>query len=157
MVADEDGLFGEYIAYQTWLPRPVAGTQGLIATPWHRTHERWGAVQMQNHFRELAKRWMNAEDYASWLAVRTIGEAATRKQSADFKILRDYIFSDAFSLAGYKGVKLTFRHWNGQLRQPILLASPRSLVDTMPLREVLHPRTYLDTLGYDEPQSSCRF
>lgn len=157
MIADETGLFGEYIAYQTWLPRPVAGTQGLIATPWHRTHERWGAVQMQNQFQDQAKRWMNAEDYASWLAVRAVGEAATRTQSADVELLRDYIFSDEFSLAGYKGVKLSFRRWNGQLRQPVLLASPRSLVDVMPLREVLHPRTYLDTLGFDEPQSSCKF
>lgn len=157
MIADEVGLFGEYIAYQTWLPRLVAGTQGLVATPWHRTHERWGAVQMQNHFYELAKRWMNAEDYASWLAVRAIGEAATRTQSADLKTLRAFMLGDQFSLAGYKGVKLSFRNWNGQLRQPVLLASPRSMVDVMPLSEVLHPRTYLDTLGFDQPQSSCKF
>ena len=31
LVADERGDFGEYVPYQTWLPRPVAGTQGLTA------------------------------------------------------------------------------------------------------------------------------
>ena len=32
-MADEQGLFGEYLAYRTWLARPVVGTQGLIASP----------------------------------------------------------------------------------------------------------------------------
>ena len=43
---------GEYLAYRTWAPRPVAGTQGLVPTSWHWTHERWGAVQLQNRFRD---------------------------------------------------------------------------------------------------------
>ncbi len=32
LVADERGDFGEYLPYQTWYPRPVAGTQGLTPT-----------------------------------------------------------------------------------------------------------------------------
>jgi len=112
---------------------------------------------MQNRFYRQANRWMTAEDYASWLAVRAVGEAATRKKTDDFQVLRDYILGERFNLGGFKGVKLTFRSWNGQLRQPVLLASPRALVGVMPLREVLHPKTYLDTLGFDEPQSTCRF
>ncbi|MEI6545304.1 MAG: ABC transporter substrate-binding protein, partial [Methylococcales bacterium] len=48
VVADEQGQFGEYLDYRTWIPRPVMGTQGLIATPWHKTHEQWGAVQIQH-------------------------------------------------------------------------------------------------------------
>ena len=31
VVADESDMFGEYLPYRTWDPRPVAGTQGLIA------------------------------------------------------------------------------------------------------------------------------
>jgi ABC transporter substrate binding protein (PQQ-dependent alcohol dehydrogenase system) len=42
VLADEQGVFGEYFDYRTWLPRPVIGTQGLIATAWHPTHEQWG-------------------------------------------------------------------------------------------------------------------
>jgi hypothetical protein len=38
LVADERGDFGEYLPYQTWYPRPVAGTQGLTpragTRPW---------------------------------------------------------------------------------------------------------------------------
>ena len=156
VVADEAGLFGEYLAYRTWLPRPVAGTQGLVPTAWHRTHEQWGAVQLQNRFREQAGRWMTEEDYAAWLAVRAIGEAATRTGSVDHARIKAYLLGDAFALAGFKGKKLSFRSWNGQLRQPVLLAAARSLVAVAPLEGFLHPKNELDTLGYDEPESKCR-
>jgi ABC transporter substrate binding protein (PQQ-dependent alcohol dehydrogenase system) len=156
VVADEAGLFGEYLAYRTWLPRPVAGTQGLVPTAWHRTHEQWGAVQLQNRFREQAGRWMTEEDYAAWLAVRAIGEAATRTGSVDYAAIKAYLLGDEFALAGFKGKKLSFRSWNGQLRQPVLLAAPRSLVAVAPLEGFLHPKNELDTLGYDEPETKCR-
>ena len=157
VVADEQGQFGEYLDYRTWIPRPVIGTQGLIATAWHRTHEQWGAVQIQNRFKEKAGRWMEEQDYAAYLAVRAIGEAATRTQSDDSKRVKDYMMSDAFALQGYKGTPLSFRSWDGQLRQPVLLAAPRSLVAVAPIEGFLHPKTELDTLGYDQPESQCKW
>jgi ABC transporter substrate binding protein (PQQ-dependent alcohol dehydrogenase system) len=156
VVADEQGQFGEYLDYRTWLPRPVIGTQGLIATAWHRTHEQWGAVQIQNRFKEQAGRWMEEQDYAAYLAVRAIGEAATRTQSKDLKPIKDYLLSERFALQGYKGTPLSFRPWDGQLRQPVLLAAPRSLVAVAPIEGFLHPKTELDTLGYDQPESQCK-
>lgn len=156
VVADEQGQFGEYLDYRTWLPRPVIGTQGLIATAWHRTHEQWGAVQIQNRFKEQAGRWMEEQDYAAYLAVRAIGEAATRTQSKDLKPIKDYLLSEHFALQGYKGTPLSFRPWDGQLRQPVLLAAPRSLVAVAPIEGFLHPKTELDTLGYDQPESQCK-
>jgi ABC transporter substrate binding protein (PQQ-dependent alcohol dehydrogenase system) len=157
VVADEQGQFGEYLDYRTWIPRPVIGTQGLIATAWHRTHEQWGAVQIQNRFKEKAGRWMEEQDYAAYLAARAIGEAATRTQSNDSKKVKDYMLSDAFALQGYKGDPLSFRSWDGQLRQPVLLAAPRSLVAVAPIEGFLHPKTELDTLGYDQPETQCKW
>ncbi len=157
VVADEQGLFGEYLDYRTWNPRPVIGTQGLIATAWHPTHEQWGAIQIQNRFKELAGRIMTEQDYSAYLAVRAIGEAATRTKSADLKPIKDYMLSDQFALQGYKGTPLSFRAWDGQLRQPILLAAPRSLVAVAPIEGFLHPKTELDTLGYDQPESHCKW
>ena len=156
VVADVKGLFGEYLPMNTWLPRPVAGTQGMAPRAWHRTHERWGAVQMQNRFYEQAGRWMADIDYSAWLAVRSIGEAVTRAKDPDVKTIKNFLLSEEFSAAGFKGTKLTFRKWNHQLRQPVLLATPRSIVSVMPHKEFLHPRTYLDTLGYDKPESNCQ-
>ena len=133
VVADEQGQFGEYLEYRTWNARPVIGTQGLIAAAWHRTHEQWGAVQMQNRFQDQAHRWMEEQDYAAYLAVRALGEAATRTKSNELNPLKDYLLSDAFALQGYKGNPLSFRAWDGQLRQPVLLAAPRSLVAVAPI------------------------
>ena len=157
VVADEQDQFGEYLDYRTWNPRPVIGTQGLIATAWHKTHEQWGAIQIQNRFKEKAIRWMEEQDYGAYLAIRAIGEAATRTKSNDIKQIRSYILSDAFALQGYKGNPLSFRSWDGQLRQPVLLAAPRSLVAVAPIEGFLHPKTELDTLGYDQPESHCKW
>ncbi|MFZ0789171.1 MAG: ABC transporter substrate-binding protein, partial [Chromatiaceae bacterium] len=91
LVADEQDQFGEYLSYRTYRPRPVGGTQGLVATSWSGVHEQWGATQFQRRFRDQAGRWMTPRDYAAWLAVRSVGEAATRTQSGDAGTLREYM------------------------------------------------------------------
>ncbi|WP_286749691.1 ABC transporter substrate-binding protein [Marinobacter sp. UBA2688] len=156
VVADVRGDFGEYVPFNTWLPRPVLGTQGMGPEAWHRVVEAWGAAQLQNRFRELAGREMNSEDYAAWAAVRTIGTTVTGLGEAGHSTIREYLFSDDFQLAAFKGRKLTYRPWNGQLRQPIPLVHPQGLVATPPLEGFLHPDSELDTLGYDRPESDCR-
>lgn len=156
VVADVRGDFGEYVPFNTWLPRPVVGTQGMGPEAWHRVVEAWGAAQLQNRFRDLAGREMNSEDYAAWAAIRSIGTTVTGLSEADHSNIRDYLFSDQFQLAAFKGRKLTYRPWNGQLRQPIPLVHPQGLVATPPLEGFLHPETELDTLGYDKPESDCQ-
>ncbi len=156
VVADEQGLFGEYLSYRSWLPRPVIGTQGLKATVWHKTHEQWGAVQIQNRFKALAGRPMVEEDYAAYLALRSIGEAVTRTKEISADSVKTFLLSEKFKLQGYKGRPLSFRPWNGQLRQAVLLAAPTSIVATPPLEGYLHPKNELDTLGYDQPEVHCQ-
>ncbi|WP_417567362.1 ABC transporter substrate-binding protein [Marinobacter sp.] len=156
VVADARGDFGEYVPFNTWLPRPVVGTQGMEPVAWHRVVESWGAAQLQNRFRELAGRDMNSEDYAAWTAVRSIGTAVTDIDSAAPANIRNVLFSDNFQLAAFKGRKLTYRDWNGQLRQPIPLVHPHGLVARAPFESFLHPNTTMDTLGFDKPESDCR-
>ncbi|HET6160216.1 MAG TPA: ABC transporter substrate-binding protein [Dongiaceae bacterium] len=156
IVADESEVFGDYLPYRTWDPRPVVGTNGLVPTAWHRSQEQWGGTQLQRRFMRLANRWMLERDYAAWEAVRTIGEAVTRTSSADPATLHKYIMSDGFALAAFKGKPLSYRKWDQQLRQPILLATPLMLVSVSPQEGFLHQRTPLDTLGHDEPDSTCR-
>ncbi|TWT10677.1 ABC transporter substrate-binding protein [Reyranella sp. CPCC 100927] len=156
VVADESDLFGEYLPYRSFRPRPVAGTQGMVPTAWHRTHEQWGGTQLQNRFEKLGKRPMTERDYAGWLAVRSVGEAATRTMKTDAASLDGFIRGGDFGVAGFKGQKLSFRAWDGQLRQPILLAAARTLVSVSPQEGFLHQRSELDTLGFDQPESKCR-
>lgn len=156
VVADEVGEFGEYLPYRTWDPRPVAGTQGLVPTPWHRTHEQWGASQLQNRFKAQAGRFMAPRDIDAWTAVRALGEAATQIQSVDPAAIAAHLRSARFTMSAFKGVPMAFRGWDGQLRQPVLLAADRSVVSVSPQDGFLHPRTPLDSLGFDEPETGCK-
>lgn len=155
VVADEANDFARYIPFNTWHPRPVAGADGLTAKAWDRVVEQWGAAQLQSRFEEQSGRAMLPRDYAAWAAVRSIGEAVTRTQAGDAQSLRDFLLSDQFELAGFKGRPLTYRSWNGQLRQPITLAHRGALVASAPLEGFLHQRSELDTLGLDKPESAC--
>lgn len=156
IAADESEVFGGYLPYRTWDPRPVAGSGGLTPTSWDPSHEQWGAHQLQNRFIQTFRRQMNARDNGAWLAMRMIGEAATRVASNDVEKLRGYMLGKDFSIAAFKGVRLTLRPWNQQLRQPILLSDGRMVVSVSPQEGFLHQVTELDTLGVDQPETKCR-
>ncbi|GGX71653.1 branched-chain amino acid ABC transporter substrate-binding protein [Tateyamaria omphalii] len=155
IIADEVHDFGRYVLYNTWQARPVVGSEGLAAVGWSPVIEQWGAAQLQSRFEEEHARHMTAQDYAAWAAVRTLGEAMTRTSANDPETLRSYIMSDQFELAGFKGRPLTYRDWNGQLRQPIAIVHPRALVAQAPLEGFLHQTNELDSLGLDRPESKC--
>jgi ABC transporter substrate binding protein (PQQ-dependent alcohol dehydrogenase system) len=154
-VVDEDEAFGDYLLFNTTDPRPVVGTQGLVATAWHPAFTEFSAKEMQRRFQRLQHRTMTERDYEAWLGVRIFGEAMLRTNATDSQILRAYILSDKFIMAAFKGEGLSFRRWDLQLRQPILLAGPRSLVSIAPIDGFLHPRFNTDTLGFDEPETKC--
>ena len=156
IVADENEVFGPYLPYRSWDPRPVAGTAGLEAMSWHPAHEQWGASQMQNRFQRFANRFMLPLDYQAWVAVRAIGEGVTRTGSANLDPVATYIRSDAFDLAAFKGQKVTFRSWDGQLRQPIIIAGSDLPVSMSPQEGFLHEHAEVDTLGIDQPESKCK-
>ena len=156
LLADYHGDFGEFMYFNTWLPRPVAGTQGLTPVTWHKVIEAWGAAQMQSRFEKFSKRWMQSVDYSNWVAIRTIVTALTHTKTADLKTNINYIYSKDFELAAYKGRKLTFREFNGQIRMPVALVQPRALVSTSPQVGFLHPKTDLDTLGVASFEMECK-
>jgi len=156
VVADAADDFGDDLAYRTTDPRPIAGTQGLVPAAWARPFEQWGATQLQARFQKQAGRWMTPRDFGAWMAVRAVGEAASRGPSADPAAISAYLRGPKFELAAFKGARLTFRPWDGQLRQPVLLADTRSLVSVSPQPGYLHQFSELDTLGIDQPETTCK-
>ena len=156
LVADAGNLFADYFPYRTWIPRPVAGSAGLVASSWHPALELWGGTQFQHRFKRLNSRNMRPIDYDAWVATRVVGEAATRKQTSDFKVLSSFIHSPGFEVAAFKGVATSFRSWNGQLRQPIIIGTPKLLVSVSPQQGFLHQSSVLDTLGIDKPETKCK-
>ncbi|MEA2940723.1 MAG: hypothetical protein QOD09_1252 [Bradyrhizobium sp.] len=156
VAADESEVFAPYLPYRTWDPRPVAGSAGLVAKSWDAAHDQWGAVQMQNRFLKLNSRRMTALDMQAWTAARMIGEAAARVNSGDRKTVLGFLTGPDFSVAAFKGQRLTLRDWNLQLRQPILLADGRMVVSVSPQEGFLHQVSELDTLGVDRPETKCK-
>lgn len=155
MAADGTDYFARFLSYHLWTPRPVMGSGGLVPTTFHGAHEAYGATQFQTRFEGLTGRYAKPEDYNVWLALRVVGEAVTRANTAEPMGVRDYALSDAFELAAFKGARVTFRNWNGQLRQPILLHDGAITVSVSPQEGFLHQTSPLDTMGLDRPESGC--
>jgi len=156
VAADESEVFASYLPYRTWDPRPVAGSAGLVPKSWDAAQDQWGAVQMQNRFLKLYSRRMTPLDMQAWIAARMIGEAVSRVNSGDRKTVLDFLKGTDFSIAAFKGQRLTLRSWNLQLRQPILLADGRMVVSVSPQEGFLHQVSELDTLGVDQPETRCK-
>ncbi len=155
IAADGTDYFARYLPYHLSTPRPVMGSAGLRPVTFHAAHEAWGTTQYHTRFEEMTGRYAKAEDYNVWLALRVVGEAVTRASTTDAMAIRDYALSDAFELAAFKGQKVTFRNWNGQMRQPILLYDGMITVSVSPQEGFLHQFSPLDTLGLDRPESEC--
>ncbi len=156
IAADQAGVFADWLPWHTWDARPVAGSAGLVPENWSPAHEAWGGTQFQTRFEKAAGRPARDADFQVWMALRVIGEAATRTKGGDDRAMHDFILSDRFDLAAFKGQKLTFRDWDGQLRQPILLVSGNVVASVSPQAEFLHQVSQLDSLGIDRPETECK-
>ncbi|ODA68233.1 hypothetical protein A7A08_00050 [Methyloligella halotolerans] len=158
VVADEAQSWAPYAPYRGNALRPVVGTSGLMAESWHGAHSKWGARQLNSHFEEEHNRLMRPIDYHAYIAARTVGEGATRNRNADFQTIHDFILSDKFQLNGFKGIRHTYRPWDGQFRQPILLVTDKVVVSVSPQPGFPHPSApdvLVDTLGIDQDESHC--
>ena len=156
VVLDADGEFARTLPYATQQPRPVVGSNGLVALAWHAHWERNGGPQVSRRFRRMAGRAMTGQDWSAWIALRSIaavlGELPAASVAEQARALRGgSVFVD-----GAKGPRLSYRAWDGQLRQPVFLAHGDGVIGTAPLDGVLHPIEQLDTLGVDRQESACR-
>lgn len=155
-VADGDGEFARGVPYQTVQPRPVVGSEGLVAEAWHWAWERHGAPQLSGRLEKQAGRRMASMDWAAWIAIKAVVESVVRTNNADFATVVAYMGGDEITIDGFKGNRLGFRSWDRQLRQPILLATHNRVVERAPIAGFLHQTNNLDTLGFDQRDSTCK-
>jgi ABC transporter substrate binding protein (PQQ-dependent alcohol dehydrogenase system) len=154
-VADAPGEFARFVPYSTYAPRPVVGSAGLRALAWHWSLERSGAPQLNQRFARQDAGDMTPADWAAWAAVRSVVEAVAKTRSTEIGAVRAYLDAPDFALDLYKGLPGSYRPWDGQLRQQIVLADSEATLGIAPLPEFLHERNVLDTLGTDEPETAC--
>lgn len=152
-VVDSDGEFARSLPYRTVLPRPVVGDAGLVALAWQAHFERFGAPQIVRHFAKTQQREMTAHDWAAWLAGRALVATAVAAPKGPATAWAKALANN--ELDGSKGVSLSFRPWDGQLRQPLLLTDGQGVIGMAPVDGILHPRNALDTLGADAPEKLC--
>lgn len=155
-VMDADGEFARTLPYATQWPRPVVGANGLTPLAWHPHWERNGGPQVNRRFMRLAARPMTGQDWAAWVAVKTVAALVSDYAKAPLKEQARLLRSGQVGVDGAKGVRLTFRPWDGQLRQPVFLGHVDGVVGLAPVDGVLHPTEVLDTLGVDDKESVCQ-
>ena len=156
-VVDTDGEFARTLPYRTALPRPVVGDAGLTAQAWALHFERFGAPQLERRFSRQAQRAMTGPDWAAWIAAKAVLQAALETPaSPTAESIRRALTRSDFTLDGFKGVRLSFRAWDRQLRQPLLMSDGQGVIEIAPAEGVLHAKNVLDTLGADAPESACK-
>jgi ABC transporter substrate binding protein (PQQ-dependent alcohol dehydrogenase system) len=157
-VINTEDDFGDYLMYRTHLPRPVVGTQGLQATAWDPSYTESGAMRFQRAIQRQANREATERDYTGWLGVRTITESILKSNKTEPQEVKAYMLSPDFRLEASKGQALSFRDWDHQMRQPIILGGgTRVPVSISPQDGFLHETNLTDTLGFDRPESKCKF
>ena len=155
-VMDSDGEFARMLPYATQWPRPVIGADGLMAAAWHPQWERNGGPQLSRRFQKMAHRPMQGYDWAAWAAVKAVAAVLVDDPKAAIPEQLKRLRSGTVYLDGFKGPRLSFRSWDGQLRQPVFLSHIDGVVGLAPLDGVLHPTEVMDTLGVDEKESTCK-
>lgn len=156
-VVDADGEFARDVPYRTVQPRPVVGSAGLVPEAWLVSWERYGAPQLSRRFRKTEQRPMASADWAAWMAAKAIIEVALKHP--DPRTHRAALRSQDLTLDGFKGARLSFRPWDQQLRQPVMLTHGGiggGIAAAAPLEGFLHPKNNLDTLGAEEKESPCK-
>jgi len=155
-VLDSRGEFARTLPYNTQWPRIVAGSSGLVPLAWHPQWEQSGGPQLTRRFMRLAQRPMDGQDWAAWVAVKSIVAVLTQEPKATLTEQLQLLRGGKIYIDGFKGPRLSYRPWDGQLRQPVFLGHPDAVAAVAPVEGVMHPTEVLDTLGFDEKENLCR-
>ena len=134
----------------------VIGSVGLVSVPWHWAYERDGATQVSSRFDKLTGRKIQAPDWDVWIAVKSLIAGILKLPEPEPMAVRQFLTSSNARLDGSKGVTLNYRAWDGQMRQPILLATGDAVIAVAPLPGFSHQTDTLDTLGTDEAEFACK-
>lgn len=155
-VIDSDGEFARTVPYNTQQPRPVVGASGLVPMAWNPQWDLHGGPQLSRRFFKAAHRPMSGQDWAAWVAVKSVVSVLSEHPQANLAEQLKLLRSGQIYVDGFKGPRLSYRPWDGQLRQPVFLGSADGVAAVAPFDGVMHATEVLDTLGVDEKESTCR-
>jgi ABC-type branched-subunit amino acid transport system substrate-binding protein len=130
------------------------------AVGWHPELERFSARELNSKFRRRFAGPMSEASWASWAAVKLVGEAVVRGGAGRPAALVTFLESSP-PFDGHKGTALVFRAWDHQLRQPLYVVGPRKREEIGGRRGPFElvgetAEAALDGLGTSAAESRCR-
>ncbi|HVL57788.1 MAG TPA: ABC transporter substrate-binding protein [Burkholderiaceae bacterium] len=167
----------------TGLPDPVAQTRaffdqvrtrapafatGRRVVLWEHSLDRYGARELNDRFH---RRWgaaMDAPAWAAYQAMKILSEAATGAGTLDGAALAQHLAKPGVVFDVHKGIGVSFRPWDRQLRQPLYLVRIQPSARSGPGLAVLEgelpaihqpgtdPLERLDQIGERQRDSRCR-
>jgi hypothetical protein len=143
-------------------PSDAMGRDAVVAaqaagTPmaWHPSLRRFGADTLNGRFVARFGHPMTSDAWTAWLATKIIWESALRMSSADPAALIAFLGRDSTQFDGHKGLPLSFRSWDRQLRQPLYVVDGTRVVEVPAGAPTESPRTLLDRFGAQSSTSEC--
>jgi len=135
---------------------------------WSHDFRPYSGRELNSRFRKALGRPGESRMWAHWCAVKILWEAVLKRGSTAPADLIPFLEGDV-SFDGHKGAGLSFRPWDHQLRQPLLIlrrqAAPKdrwgtyAFAQEVPLRGTpgATEEAVLDTLGLGSGETACRF
>jgi ABC transporter substrate binding protein (PQQ-dependent alcohol dehydrogenase system) len=155
-----------FAASRSRAPRAGAGHRAVL---WEAKLDAYGARELNARFRERFKKPMDPSAWAGYQSVKLLFETASFGGSLEGPRLVSYLETPGTVFDVHKGIGVSFRPWDHQLRQSLYLVkiSPEakedwdlaSLVGELPAiyRPGTDPIERLDQLGDLRRDSRCRF
>jgi ABC-type branched-subunit amino acid transport system substrate-binding protein len=129
---------------------------------WDSSLIRYGASELNDRFVDRFKSPMTDDAWAGWLAVKIAWEAFLRSSGSAPRDIAAFLGNGAAQFDGHKGVALSFRSWDHQLRQPLYamvdtVGSARPTVTDVPdlSRASGSTRQLLDAIGDGPATMRC--
>jgi PQQ-dependent catabolism-associated beta-propeller protein len=118
-VEASDGMYGEAQGVRRVT---AANLPAVTASLWHAGLTRYGATQLNDRFVRSFGEAPGSMEWANWMAVKVLWEAALRTGGTDAAAIADYLREEA-EFDGHKGEALRFDPESHQLTQPLYLVT----------------------------------
>jgi hypothetical protein len=152
-------------ALDLWVAAGGDRDSGATVVSWSSRLNRHGARQLNERYQERFSESISPASWASWIAVHVAWTAFSRTGGGDALAMAQFLVEGPARFDGRKGIALSFRHWDHQLRQPLYVARRDSEGELVVVDEVPSltrsasgaDAALLDTLGGPPRPDRCVF
>jgi ABC-type branched-subunit amino acid transport system substrate-binding protein len=107
--------------YAAWAAAAPGDPDLYRGSAWEATLDAYGAREFNERFRERWGTPMDASAWSAYQAVKIVYDAAMASRAVDGEALAEYMASPNAVFDVWKGIGVTFRPWDHQLRQSLYL------------------------------------